>query len=107
MSEEKFGIENLKKVLALGVGIQKWYKSANEDGKIELSEVFAGLPQLMAIPDLIASKDAIIQEAKDLSMDEVHELSAGMEGVASEKVVDIIIDALVFIVATKALIEDF
>lgn len=107
MSEEKFGIENLKKVVQLGAGVKKWYDDSNADGKIELSEYFGLLPQLMSVPELIQKKDAIVDEAKDLSFEEVQELIAGIEGATTENVVGIIEDSLNFIVAGKNLIERF
>ncbi|MEO9145076.1 MAG: hypothetical protein ABI237_05915 [Ginsengibacter sp.] len=107
MSNEKFGIENLKKLVAFGVAFGASISADLADGKFTLSEGIALLPQLMAIPDLVASKDAIINEAKDLSIDEVNELVAGIEGVTSENVTGIISDALTFIVAGKNLVERF
>ena len=107
MAEEKFGIDNLKKVVSFGVTVAKSISDDLSDGKITFAEAIALLPQLMAIPDLIANKDAIINEAKDLSIDEVGELVAGIEGATSENVIAIIEDALTFIVAGKNLVERF
>ena len=107
MADEKFGIENLKKVVSFGVGLSKAISDDLADGKISFQEAIALLPQLMAIPDLIANKDAIVNEAKDLSIDEVGQLIAGIEGATSDNVKGIIEDALTFIVAGKNLVERF
>lgn len=104
---ETFGIENLKKVVVFGTNIGKIISTDLEDGKVSLQEVLALLPALMSVPDLIASKDAIIQEAKDLSIDEVGQLVAGLDGATSENVIGIIEDALTFIVSGKNLVERF
>jgi hypothetical protein len=107
MADEKFGIENLKKLVSFGVTIGKNISDDLQDDKFTLQEGLALLPQLMSIPDIINSKDAIISEAKDLSIDEVGELVDGIEGATSENVVGIIGDALTFIVAGKSLVERF
>lgn len=107
MADEKFGIENLKKLVSFGVTIGKNISDDLQDDKFTLQEGLALLPQLMSIPDIINSKDAIISEAKDLSIDEVGELVDGIEGATSENVVGIIEDALTFIVAGKNLVERF
>jgi hypothetical protein len=104
---EKFGIDNLKKVVSFGVTIGKNISDDLSDDKFTLQEGLALLPQLMSIPDIINSKDAIINEAKDLSIDEVGQLIDGIEGATSENVVGIIEDALTFIVAGKNLVERF
>lgn len=108
MAEEKFGIENLKKVIAFGVKVGTDISTSLEDGKISLTEAFALLPDFLALPDLLANKQAIIDEAKDLSMDEVNELVSGFGGVVkSEDVINTITDALNIIVSAKNLIERF
>lgn len=107
MAQEKFGTENLKKLVSFGVTIGKSISDDLNDDKFTLQEGLALLPQLMSVPDIINSKDAIINEAKDLSIDEVGQLVAGIEGATSENVVGIIEDALTFIVAGKNLVERF
>jgi hypothetical protein len=107
MADEKFGIDNLKKVVSFGVTVGKQISDDLADDKFTLQEGLALLPQLMSIPDIINSKDAIINEAKDLSIDEVGQLIDGIEGATSENVVGIIEDALTFIVAGKNLVERF
>ena len=106
--EEKFGIENLKAVLAFGVTVGKNISTTLDDKKVTLQEVLTLIPAFMAVPDFIAKKDLIIEEAKDLSLDEIQVLITSVEGdVAGNDVVGIIEDALNFIVSSKNLIERF
>lgn len=108
MSVEKFGIDNLKKVLSFGVTIGKQISDDLADKKISLQEALGLIPSLMSLPDLIASKDAIIDEAKDLSLDEIQQLVASVDGaITNENVVGTIEDALNFIVSGKNLVERF
>lgn len=107
MAEEKFGIENLQKVLTFGVGLGSAIVADAKDG-FNLNDVFQLLPQLMQIPELIKNKEAIINEAKDLSMTEIQQLVASVNGVIKdEHVVNIIEHALSVAVAAVALVQDF
>lgn len=106
--EEKFGIENLKKVLAFGIKVGTDISADLEDGKISLQEGLGLIPDLMGLPDLIANKQAIIDEAKDLSTDEIKELATYAEGAINEEsVVATIEDALNLIISAKNLIVRF
>ena len=108
MAEEKLGIENLEKVLQFGVQVGKQLTDDLSDKKITFSEVIALIPSFMSLPDFIAKKDAIVAEAKDLSLEEVKQLVDAVDGVfADEEVVAIIEDALNFVVSAKNLIERF
>lgn len=108
MADEKFGIENIKKVVIFGATVGKSISDDLADNKITLQEVLALIPSLMSIPDLIANKQAIIDEAKDLSFDEIKEVVAAVEGsITNENVVGTIEDALNFIIAGKNLVERF
>lgn len=70
------GIENLKAVAKFGIELGEKAADALADGKITASEAFGFLPTLMAIPDILSRKDAIVAEFKDLSGDERYELNA-------------------------------
>jgi hypothetical protein len=108
MADEKFGVENLQKLLSFGVQVGKQLSDDLSDGKVSFTEVLALIPSFTALPDFIAKKDAIIAEAKDLSLDEVKQLAASVDGqFANEEVVAIIEDALNFIVSAKNLVERF
>ncbi len=103
---EKYGIENLKGLFKFGMTLGQTISEDLKDSKITLPEVFGLLPQLMQISDFIAHKDDIINEAKDLSLEEVKELTRDIEGViTNEKVVAVIEDAVNTIVSIKGLIE--
>lgn len=67
---EQFGIENLKKVVQFGAKLGEGVADIFEDGKVELGEAAALLPTLMEIPGILANKDKIKDEAKDLSDEE-------------------------------------
>lgn len=105
---EKIGIENLKAVLVFGVTIGKNISDDLTDKKFTFTEILGLIPQLAQIPDLVAKKDQIIAEAKDLTLDEVKELVAVVEGViTNEEVVATIEDGIAVAVAVKNLIERF
>lgn len=105
---DKVGIENLKAVLVFGVTIGKSISADLEDKKFSFVEMLALLPQLAQIPDFVSKKDQIIAEAKDLSLDEIKELVAVVEGViTNEEVIATIEDAISVAVAAKNLIERF
>lgn len=105
MAQEKFGIENLQKVLAFGVKLEQEVKADLADGKFTLAEGLGLLPDLISLPELISSKDAIVAEAKDLSLAEVEQLVASVNGVVTDaKVLETITYALDVIVSVKNLI---
>lgn len=102
------GTDDLKAVLILGAQIEKTISSDLADGKISLAEVFALLPYLMQIPDLITKKDAIISQAKSLSLDQVSALVAAIGGsVTDQNVIGTIEDVINLIVSIKAVIVRF
>ena len=107
MAEEKFGIENLQKLLTFGVNLGTSISEDSKDG-FNLNDVFNLLPQLMQIPDFVKNKEAIINEAKDLSLPEIQQLVTSVNGVIKdEHVVNIITHALNVAVSVIALIQDF
>ena len=67
---EQFGIENLTKVVEFGAKLGEGAANIFEDGKVELGEAAALLPTLMEVPGILANKDKIKDEAKDLSDEE-------------------------------------
>jgi len=66
----QFGIENLTKVVEFGAKLGEGAANIFEDGKVELGEAAALLPTLMEVPGILANKDKIKDEAKDLSDEE-------------------------------------
>lgn len=106
MTEEKFGIENLKVVLALGVSVGKQAASSLEDGKITFQESIQMALSLVPVGDLLKRKEDILNEAKDLSMAEIEELVASVQGaITNEKVVATIGYGLDIAIAVTGLIE--
>lgn len=73
---EQFGIENLKKVVVFGAKLGEGVADVLEDGKVELGEAAALLPNLMEVPGIFANKDKIKDEVADLSYEERAELKA-------------------------------
>lgn len=105
---EKFGIENLQKVFTFGVTLGKAISTDLADNNLTLTELFGLVAQLSVIPDLLKNKDAIIAEAKDLSITEIQTLVQSIEGViTNQKVVAIIEHALDVATSIYALIQDF
>lgn len=108
MPTEKFGIENLKKVMAFGVAIGKEVATDLTDSKLTFLEVIQLATQLAGIGELVKNKEAIIEEAKDLTIAEIEELVTGVgDAINNEKVTAVIEHALGVIVSVAALIQDF
>lgn len=108
MADEKFGIENLKLVFKFGVSFGKAVATDLEDHKITFLEGMGLVAQLSQVQDFVANKDAILNEAKDLSFAEIQEIAKEVEGVFTNKdVVDTIEDGLSIAVAIKNSIERF
>lgn len=90
------GIENLKKVVGTLITLAQTAETSLADG-FQTSDLFAFIPVLSGIPDLLKNKDAIVQEFKDLTADETKELVDYVEQnftIANKKVEDIIVAAL-------------
>lgn len=106
MAEEKFGIENLQKLLELGITVGKQASVALEDGKVTFSEGIALALALSPIGDLVAKKDDIINEAKDLSTEEIEKLVAQVQGgITNDKVVATIGYGLNIYIAVMGLVD--
>lgn len=75
---EKLGIENLKKAAKLGVQLGMQIEVAGEDG-FQLTDLFGFVAPLSQLPAIIADKDALVAEFKDLDGDERAELLAYVE----------------------------
>lgn len=108
MATEKFGIENLRTVFNFGVSFGKLVATDLEDHKISFAEGLGLVAKLSEVQDIVANKDAIIAEAKDLSFDEIKELLKDVQGVfTNQDVVDTIEDAITIAVVAKRVIERF
>lgn len=108
MNVENLGVEDLQALFTFGAKLGKEVSVDLADKKITLNEGIGLIDNFMQVPDLLAKKDLIIAQAKDLSLDEVDQLVASVQGeFTKEEVVETIHDALNWIVATKNLIERF
>lgn len=104
MAEEKFGVEDIRKVLVLYADVKKWYLSSIEDGKITIDEYFQLLAEAKAIQDVIANAKAVKDQAIDLSIDEVKSLEKEIQALGGGNLPEIIEEILVFLVAGKAVV---
>lgn len=108
MNVEQLGVEDLKQLFDFGVKLGKEISDDLADKKFTLQEGIGLIDNFMQVPDLINKKDSILAQAKDLSLDEVAQLTADADGeFTNADVVDVIHDALNWIVATKNIIERF
>ena len=107
---EQFGIENLTKVVEFGAKLGEGAANIFEDGKVELGEAAALLPTLMEIPGILANKDKIKDEAKDLSDEEraqLKEIFAGEFDPADDSLENKIEKSINAAVAVLDLIDAF
>ena len=106
----QFGIENLTKVVEFGAKLGEGAANIFEDGKVELGEAAALLPTLMEIPGILANKDKIKDEAKDLSDEEraqLKEIFAGEFNPADDAVENKVEKSINATVAILDLIDAF
>lgn len=103
---EKYGIENLKQVFQFAVTLGKSVGDDIKDKKFSFTEILSLLPQFLVVQDLLSKKDDIVNEAKDLSLDEIKELASLVEGVINnQQVAAVIENALNTVVSVTALIS--
>ncbi|HEY8690570.1 MAG TPA: hypothetical protein VIM07_15140 [Chitinophagaceae bacterium] len=108
MNVEQLGVEDLKQLFDFGTKLGKEVSDDLADKKFTIQEGIGLIDNFMEVPDLLNKKDSILAQAKDLSLDEVDEIIAGAEGEFTKgDVVEIIHDALNWIVSTKNLIVRF
>lgn len=107
MADETVGTENLKKAAAFLVTLGTSIKNALADGKVDLVEIVSILPNLALIPALVESKDAIVNEAKNLSVKKVQDLESTYVGVGSESVTNTITNLLFVLVSVQSLYATF
>lgn len=106
---EKFGIDNLKKVLNFGVSFGLHLSTELKDG-FDYYKIFALVPDLMQVPDLLKNKQAIMDEVKDLSVEEIAALITSVENsalITSDKVKEIISIAVDILQAVVKLVGIF
>lgn len=71
---QKFGIENIKNVLKLGIGLGEGVALSLEDGKFTTGDITNFLPATLSIPAAVGSFGKLKDELKDLDETERTEL---------------------------------
>jgi hypothetical protein len=96
MSEQKFGIENLKKAVRFAIDLGLQIEKSGKDG-FTWSDSFSFIDELLQIPGLLKSGDAILAELRELSAEERQELYAYAVAefdIENDKVEDVVESAL-------------
>lgn len=105
---ETLGIDDLKQVFVLGIKVGKDLSADLKDGALSFSEGLSLALDFSTVPDLLAKKEAIIAQAKDLSVDEVKELTTLVEGsITNQDIVDTINDGLALLQIVHNLVVRF
>lgn len=73
--EEKFGVENLKKVVSFGCGLTGQIAESLKDGW-QWTDALSFVDEMAAIPGVVKTLPAVKQELSDLSTTEREELHA-------------------------------
>lgn len=100
------GITNLKRAVGLTIGIANQYMSATADG-FQTMDLFQFVDELSQLPAVIASADAMKEEAKDLDFAEREELNKFIIEelkVPAEKVEAVIADSMDLVFAAYKLV---
>lgn len=106
--EQEVGIENLKKVVVLAASIWNNVAGALQDKKYTIPEMLSLLPYLGSVTEIVQNKDAIINEAKNLTLAKVKDLIASVEAqIADKAVLTKIENALNAAIAIKVVIQDY
>lgn len=79
MSNEKYGIETIKKTIALGVSFSTTLGDSLQDGKLDFSEIMNLIGSLKHAPNVIMNMGDLKKEISDLSANERKELNQFME----------------------------
>lgn len=97
MSEEKLGIEALKKGVKFAVSIASQVTQVMEDGKFSWMETFSFIDEFQEGVVVIKNGKQIVAELKDLSPEEKTELDAYVKAefdIADDRVEKIVEDSL-------------
>jgi hypothetical protein len=101
------GIENLKRAALLAIRFGQQIEESSKDG-FKVSDLFSFIDEFAAIPAVVESKQAIIDEFKDLTPQERNELIAYVEAelkLENKKTEEIIEAALGVMISLLTLIE--
>jgi len=113
--EEKYGIDNLKKIISYGMDLGDGYVKAREDGKINLKDAPIFLSSLVKLPGALKSAKKVKDEILDLSNQERNDLKTWFQEkykcpnekveLLIEKAVSTAIDGYVFVKGAIELAE--
>lgn len=106
---EKFGIENLKKLLAFGCAFAAQIASSLADG-FQWTDAFGFVDEAALIPGVVKSIPAVKQELADLSAEERNELNAFLQekfDIPNDKLESVIEHAIGVGLNILALVEEF
>lgn len=76
---QKFGVQNLKKVISFALSFNEELASALKDGKFKWVEAFGFIDELMQVDDLIKAVPQDKNEIAELSTEEMKELREYVE----------------------------
>lgn len=102
-----FGIENLKKAALLAIQFGQQIEQSSKEG-FKITDLFSFVDEIAQLPGVIASKDQIVQEFKDLTSEERAELVAYIETtltLENKKVEELIEAGLEFLLSLLILVE--
>lgn len=74
MPEQIYGVENLKKFVKFACGFTEQVAEVLEDGKVQLLELPKFLDEVLEIPGLVKSWEAVKKELSELSPEERQEV---------------------------------
>ena len=110
MADEKYGIDKLEEIIKFVFDIKKVISEDLADSKFSLVEIFGLVPKLAVIQEWVANKEEIINQAKDISIDEVKQLVGSVEGeIDNKKILTVIqtgLDTAVTVIALIKAIKD-
>lgn len=107
---QKFGIENLKKMIGFSLSFTQELSQALADGKFRWLEAFGFIDELLQIEGIVTSWPDIKAELKELNATEREELNAYVTAnfkVENISVEDAVKNSLAFVVSAVSLIEGF
>ena len=109
MEEQKFGIENLKKIVAFGCDLTRQINQSLEDGW-QWTDAFSCVDEIATIPGVVKSIPAVKQELSELSLAEREELLNYIVekfDIPNDKVEAFVEHAVAIAISMVALVEEW
>ena len=109
MEEQKFGIENLKKIVAFGCDLTKQINQSLEDGW-QWTDAISFVDEIATIPGVVKSIPAVKQELSELSLAEREELLNYIVekfDIPNDKVEAFVEHAVAIAISMVALVEEW